>query len=254
MAQEQSWRQGCAGYGLISPGEIVVKILLVEDEVRIAELIVQGFETAGHQVSHSLDGESAIERLAADRYDILILDLMLPGIDGIDVLRQVRAAKLETAVIILSAKAELGHRLEGFELGADDYVPKPFYLEELVARAQVVAARRSYSPANSKAIQVGGLTLDLLTRSVHWDTGSAVLTPRELHLLVMFMRSPGHIFSRQQILREVWNIAFDPNTNVVDVCLQRLKRKIDFVSLPEGIVIESIRGVGYRLRLRLADE
>ncbi len=231
-----------------------MKILVVEDEVRIAELIVRGFETAGHQVSHSLDGESGVERMSVDRYDVMILDLMLPGMDGVDVLREVRAAGLETAVIVLSAKADLDHRLEGFKLGADDYVPKPFYLEELIARAQIVAARRSNSLANIQAIQVGGLTLDLIKRSVNWGTGSAVLTPREFRLLSMFMRSPGNIFSRQQILREVWNIGFDPNTNVVDVCLQRLKRKIDFVNLPGGVAIESIRGVGYRMKLRLADE
>lgn len=231
-----------------------MKILLVEDEVRIAEFVARGFEVAGHQVRHAKDGESALALMAAGRYDVTILDLMLPGIDGIDVLRQIRTAEFETAVIVLSAKADLDCRLEGFKLGADDYVPKPFYLEELIARAQTVATRHNNSSANTQEIQLGELTLDLLKRSVSWGAGSAALTPRELRLLAMFMRSPGNIFTRQQILREVWDIGFDPYTNVVDVCLLRLKRKIDFATLPDGVVIESIRSVGYRMRFRRGDE
>ena len=140
---------------------------------------------------------------------------------------------------------------DGFQLGADDYVPKPFYIEELIARAQLLVARRG--GATEASLQAGGIKLDRLKREVSWRDGSVVLSSREYRLLELLMRSPGHLFSRQQILQQVWDINFDPQTNVVDVCIQRMKRKIEAADGAHGVLIESVRGVGYRLKVQHAD-
>ena len=228
-----------------------MNVLLVEDENRIAEFVAQGFAAAGHSVTHAGDGAQALEQLAGGGYDIMILDLMLPVKDGIEVLRSVRASGRAIPVLILSAKVELEDRLKGFQLGADDYVPKPFYIEELIARAQLLVARRG--GATEASLQAGGIKLDRLKREVSWRDGSVVLSSRDYRLLELLMRSPGHLFSRQQILQQVWDINFDPQTNVVDVCIQRMKRKIEAADGAHGVLIESVRGVGYRLKVQLAD-
>jgi DNA-binding response OmpR family regulator len=225
-----------------------MNVLLVEDEVRIADFVVQGFVAAGHQVSHSSDGEQALAHLLQHQPDIMILDLMLPRQSGIEVLRSVRASGRALPVLILSAKLELEDRLKGFELGADDYVPKPLYVEELIARAQVLVARNG--GAIEATVQVGPFKLDRLKREVSWPEGSASLSSREYSLLELLMRSPGTLFSRQQILQQVWDINFDPQTNVVDVCIQRLKRKIEPAVSAHGVGIESVRGVGYLLKVQ----
>ena len=222
-----------------------MNVLLVEDEVRIADFVVQGFVAAGHQVSHSSDGEQALAHLLEHQPDIMILDLMLPLQSGIEVLRSVRASGRALPVLILSAKVELEDRLKGFEFGADDYVPKPFYVEELIARAQLLVAR--HGGAMESTVQVGLFKLDRLKREVSWPEGSASLSSREYSLLELLMRSPGTLFSRQQILQQVWDINFDPQTNVVDVCIQRIKRKT--ADGAHGVMIESVRGVGYRLKV-----
>ncbi len=228
-----------------------MNVLLVEDEQRIADFVAQGFTAAGHQITHAADGDQALAELAGHEHDIIILDLMLPVKDGIEVLRSVRAGGRSIPVLILSAKVELEDRLRGFEFGADDYVPKPFYIEELIARAQLLVARRGGDTEAS--IQVGGLRLDRLKREVSWRDGSALLSSREYRLLELLMRSPGTLFSRQQILQQVWDISFDPQTNVVDVCVQRLKRKTETADGSHGVHIEAVRGVGYRLKMRGAD-
>lgn len=225
-----------------------MNVLLVEDEQRIADFVTNGFCAAGHQVTHACDGEQGLQRMSSEHYDVVILDLMLPVKDGIEVLQTLRKSGTSTPVVILSAKVELEDRLKGFEVGADDYVPKPFFVEELIARAQVLVARRNGTTASN--LQVGGLKLDRVKREVSWDEGSAALSAREYRLLELLMRSPGNIFSRQQILRQVWDIGFDPQTNVVDVCIQRVKRKMEAGSNPHGVTIESVRGVGYRMKLQ----
>jgi DNA-binding response OmpR family regulator len=172
---------------------------------------------------------------------------MLPGRDGLSVLQGLRSAGVKTPVILLTARNELGDRIEGLNLGADDYLAKPFFVEELAARLQALARRLSGERQNT--VQVGGLTLDRITRHAVCGTRSVELTTREFSLMEYLMRSAGRVFTRGQILEHVWGYDFDPSTNVVDVCIQRIRRKLDTV-LPSGAgsPIEAVRGVGYRFR------
>ncbi len=224
-----------------------MNLLLVEDEIKIAEFVVRGLSSAGFQVEHVEDGLAAQNALSAQTYDLVVMDVMLPKLDGFEVLKSLRKAGDATPVIILSAKSDLSDRLHGFEIGADDYLPKPFFVEELVARIKVLNKRRN---AEDPALEivVDQLSLDVVNRKAHWHDVTAVLSQREFTLLEYLMRSPGQIFTRKQILQHVWDIHFDPQTNVVDVCIQRIKRKLMRKDHVHDSPIESVRGVGYRLR------
>lgn len=224
-----------------------MKILLIEDEIKIAEFVIQGLSSAGYAVTHVDDGEQGLALILAAEHDVAILDLMLPKLSGFDVLQQAKAAGSAVPVIILSAKVDLPDRLKGFDLGADDYLPKPFFVEELLARIKLVSKRSM--PDEVQEISVGHLTLDVVTRHAKWFDVTASLSQREFSLLAYLMRSPGHIYSRQQILKHVWDINFDPETNLVDVCVRRIKLKLDRSKGGHLSPIESVRGVGYRLRL-----
>ena len=226
-----------------------MKILLIEDEVKIAEFVTQGLRSAGHEVTHAQDGEQGLDLILAAAHDVAILDLMLPKLDGFQVLQQAKAAASDMPIIILSAKIDLPDRLKGFDLGADDYLPKPFFVEELLARIKLVAKRTA--PDEVQEITVGHLSLDVVTRHAKWFDVTALLSQREFSLLAYLMRSPGHIYSRQQILKHVWDINFDPETNLVDVCVRRIKLKLDRNNSPYPAPIESVRGVGYRLRVKV---
>jgi DNA-binding response OmpR family regulator len=226
-----------------------MRILLVEDELKIAEFVSEGLKQSGLDVTHASDGLMAKQLIAAQKFDVMLLDVMLPHVDGFTLLKDLRQAKDKTPVIVLSAKSDLTDRLQGFELGADDYLSKPFFLEELVARIKVVTMRGGLEPSETE-VMVDQLKLDLVNRQVSWYDVTAVLSQREFMLLKFLMRSPGTIFSRKQILQSVWNIGFDPQTNLVDACIQRIKRKLmrnndDFES-----PIESVRGIGYRIRVK----
>jgi DNA-binding response OmpR family regulator len=172
---------------------------------------------------------------------------MLPKLSGFDVLQQAKAAATVVPIIILSAKIDLPDRLKGFEMGADDYLPKPFFVEELLARIMLVSKR--HKAEEIREISVGHLSLDVVTHQAKWFDVTALLSQREFSLLAYLMRSPGHIYSRQQILKHVWEIHFDPETNLVDVCVRRIKRKLDRGLSGQPSPIESVRGVGYRLRM-----
>jgi DNA-binding response OmpR family regulator len=226
-----------------------VKILLVEDEAKIAAFVVKGLAVAGFSVTHVSDGEQGLEAMLTNDHDLVLLDLMLPKMNGYDVLRQAREQRNQTPVIILSAKADLQDRLTGFDVGADDYLPKPFFVEELAARIKAVMHRRA--PTQIDEIKVGHLSLDVVSHKVTWFDVTSILSQREFNLLAFLMRSPGHIYSRQQILKHVWEINFDPETNVVDVCVRRIKRKLERGSQKMASPIESVRGVGYRLKLEV---
>jgi DNA-binding response OmpR family regulator len=226
---------------------IGMNILLIEDEQRIADFIVTGFESVGFVVHHEIDGFRGLNTALIKNFDAVVLDVALPMMDGFQVLTEIRRKGLSTPVILLTAKTDLADRLSGFELGADDFLVKPFFIEELIVRIKILFARKSGSDAST--IAQSGITLDRFSRVAKWGMRSSVLTQREFVLLECLLLSPGQIFSRQQILKQVWNVDFDPGTNVVDVCIQRLRKKLSNPDpySQEVFPIETIRGVGYRL-------
>ena len=226
-----------------------MRILLIEDEPKIASFVCQGLRVAGMTVEHIEDGLAGLNAVLQAQHDLLVLDIMLPQLDGFDLLRKARSAGIVTPVIVLSAKTDLADRLQGFDLGANDYLAKPFFIEELIARIRSLLGRNASQ--NEDVFSVAGITLNRLTRKADWEDQSAILSQREFMLLDYLMRSPGYIFSRKQILQHVWNFNFDPQTNVVDVCVQRIKKKlVSTDNSMSAFPIESIRGVGYRINLK----
>ena len=221
-----------------------MNVLLVEDEAKIAEFVRAGLKERGFVVDYSDNGDEGYLLALDNEYDAIILDIMVPGKDGLSILQHLRRKGSNTPVILLTARNELDDRLAGLNLGADDYIAKPFFVEELVARIHAVV-RRSVGERQNFLL-VGSLKLDRITREVTCNNQVIELTTREFNLLEYLMRSPGRVFTRTQILGSVWGYDFNPNTNVVDVCIQRIRKKIDPID-GEGW-IESIRGVGYRFR------
>lgn len=219
-------------------------VLFVEDEPKIVSFVSTGLKEQGFVVECCDNGNDGYEYAMQQDYDVIVLDIMLPGKDGLAILKHLRKAGRNTPVILLTARNELDDRLEGLNLGADDYMAKPFFVEELVARIHAVVRRSGGDRQN--ALLVGPLKLDRITREVICAGYTVELTTREFNLLEYLMRSPGRIFTRTQILEHVWGYDFNPSTNVVDVCIQRIRRKI--TPLTEGEWIESVRGVGYRFR------
>jgi two-component system, OmpR family, response regulator len=226
-----------------------MKVLLVEDEQKIADFTCAGLAARGFQVEHCDNGNSGLARACETNFDVVILDLMLPGRDGLSVLQAMRAQGVVTPVILLTARNELGDRIEGLNLGADDYMAKPFFVEELVARIHALLRRLSGDRQNT--LQVGQFKLDRITRQASCNGQTIDLTTREFSLLEYLMRSQGQVFSRAQILAHVWGYDFDPSTNVVDVCVKRIRGKMAALRDPEdtATLIESVRGMGYRFKL-----
>ena len=221
-----------------------MKILVVEDDRKIASFIQRGLKEHGFVVEVCADGNEGYTRAMSQIYDVIILDIMLPGRDGLSILRAMREKKSTVPVILLTARSGLNERVEGLNLGADDYLPKPFYVEELIARIQAVVRRVSGEQLTQ--LTADGLVVSLITRDVRRGDERIDLTAREFNLLELLMRSPGRVFTRTQILEHVWGYDFDPQTNVVDVYIRRLRAKIDEPSEPSHI--ETVRGVGYRFR------
>lgn len=221
-----------------------VKILVVEDEKKIASFVRKGLEAQGFVVDVSHHGDEGYALVTTRPYDAVVLDIMLPGRDGLSILRNLRERKSSVPVILLTARSELNERVEGLRLGADDYLAKPFFIEELVARLQAVLRRAAGAPQSLLAVE--DLTVNLLTREVARGGRKIELTTREFSLLEQLMRSPGRVFTRVQICEQVWNYNFDPGTNLVDVYVQRLRKKIDGEGSSK--LIETIRGVGYRMK------
>lgn len=222
-----------------------VKVLLVEDEKKINSLIRKGLEPHGFTVDTTTTGDEGYLLATTRSYDAIILDIMLPGRDGLSILRNLRERKVAVPVILLTARSELNERIEGLNLGADDYLTKPFFIEELIARIHAVTRR--VSGAVQSILTVSDLTVNLLTREVRRGAAKIELTPREFALLEHLMRSPGRVLTRVQICEQVWDYHFDPGTNLVDVYVQRLRKKIDGSSPVK--LIETIRGVGYRISI-----
>lgn len=221
-----------------------MNVLFVEDEAKIADFVRAGLKEQGFTVDYCDNGNDGYSQALDNEYDAIVLDIMVPGKDGLSILKQLRREGRNTPIILLTARNELDDRLQGLNLGADDYIAKPFFVEELVARIHAVIRRSVGERQNFLA--VGALKLDRITREVTCNRKAIELTTREFNLLEYLMRSPGRVFTRTQILEHVWGYDFNPNTNVVDVCIQRIRKKIDPINKEEWI--ESIRGVGYRFR------
>ena len=219
-------------------------VLFVEDESKIADFVQAGLKEQGFVVEYCDNGDDAYLRAMENEYDVIVLDIMVPGKDGLSILKHLRRSGRNVPVILVTARNELDDRLEGLNLGADDYIAKPFFVEELVARVHAVI-RRSVGDRQN-LLSVGALKLDRITREVTCNQQVVELTTREFNLLEYLMRAPGRVFTRTQILEHVWGYDFNPNTNVVDVCIQRIRKKLD--SLNELSWVESVRGVGYRFR------
>jgi two-component system, OmpR family, response regulator len=220
-----------------------VRILVVEDDEKIASFVVKGLKQSGYAVDHSTDGERALALALAVTYDVAIVDLMLPKLDGLSLVQQLRARNLHVPVLILSARASVDDRVRGLQAGGDDYLTKPFAFSELLARVQALI-RRATQTTEPTRLAVGDLSLDLVTREVQRGQEKVELQPREFALLEYLMRSANRVVTKTMILEHIFDFSFDPQTNVVDVLVHRLRNKVD----PSKTMIHTIRGVGYVLR------
>jgi two-component system, OmpR family, response regulator len=219
-----------------------MRILVVEDEPRILSFLVRGLESEGFTVDSELDGASALRRATNRRYDLVVLDLLLPRLDGLSVLRELQRSRPRMPVVILSARGDLATKLRGFELGASDYVAKPFALDELIARIRVQLRPSVRATGEHSVLRAGALALDLARRQARIGALVADLSDREFRLLHELVLHQGEVISRERLLSEVWGYHFDPCSNVVDVCVRRLRKK-----LGPGAPIETVRHAGYRL-------
>ena len=222
-----------------------MRVLVIEDDSKIASFVVNGLKQNGFAVDHASDGETGLARAGAVNYDAAVLDIMLPKLDGLSVLRQWRQAKILTPVLILSAKATVDDRVKGLQAGGDDFLTKPFAFSELLARVQALIRRATHTAEPTK-LSAGGLTMDLLTRDVSRDGQKIELQAREFALLELLLRHPGRVVTKTMILEHLWDYSFDPQTNVVDVLVHRLRAKVDR-DFPAKL-IQTIRGVGYVLK------
>lgn len=222
------------------------KILVVEDDETTAEYIVGGLEQNGFVVDHAKDGRDGLFHATDSKYAAIVLDRMLPGIDGLAVLSALRAAGIQTPVLILSALSSIDERVKGLKTGADDYLAKPFAFSELLARIEALQRR---APAATQpvatSLSCADLNLDLLTRRVERAGERVDLQPREFRLLELLLRNQGQVVTRTMMLEEVWDYHFDPGTNVIDVHISRLRKKIDEGA--ETALLHTVRGVGYML-------
>jgi two-component system OmpR family response regulator len=220
-----------------------MRILVVEDDKKIASFVVKGLKQSGFAVDHCGDGEAALALAETTAYDAAVVDLMLPKLDGLRLIQRLRAQGSKTPVIILSAKASVDDRVKGLQAGSDDYLTKPFAFSELLARIQALI-RRATQAAEPIKLNVGDLTLDLLTREATRAGERIELQPREFALLEYLMRNAGRTVTKTMILEHIFDYSFDPQTNVVDVLVHRLRSKID----PDKTRLSTLRGVGYVLR------
>ncbi len=222
-----------------------MNILLVEDEVRVADFIRRGLGAEGWSVDHVAGGEEALEQAKANVYDVILLDLMLPGIQGLDVCRKLRARKSKTPILMLTALDSPEEKVKGLKTGADDYLPKPFEFDELIARVEALHRRANCyaKEADDTVITSGTLTFDKSSLQIAVAGQTVDLSKKERDLLLLFLTNQGRVLSRERILNAVWSMNEDPLTNVVDVYVGRLRRKIGC----EGERIVTLRNVGYRM-------
>ena len=222
-----------------------MRILLVEDDVKIASFVVKGLRAAGYAVDHAIDGENGLHMALTEPYDAAIIDIMLPKLDGLSVIEEMRKEGVNSPVIILSAKGSVNDRVKGLQKGSDDYMTKPFAFSELLARVQALI-RRAGGHAETTRLTVGDLSMDLITREVTREGRKIELQPMEFSLLEYLIRNAGRVVSKTMIMEHVWDYNFDPQTNVVEARICRLRDKIDRDFSKK--LIHTIRGVGYVLK------
>jgi DNA-binding response OmpR family regulator len=218
-----------------------VRILVIEDESRILEFLRLGLEAEGFVVDAAEDGSAGLRLALAGSYELVVLDLLLPRLDGLRLLAELRRSRADVPVLILSARSDLSTKLRGFDLGANDFLAKPFSFDELVARVRV-HLRNGGDGAGGWHLQAGKVRLDLARRQARVDDRVVDLSDREFRLLYHLVSHPGEIVSRERLLSEVWGYSFDPGSNVVDVCIRRLRKKLGATG-----AIETIRNAGYRI-------
>ena len=222
-----------------------MKLLIIEDDRETALYLAKGLSESGYAVDHAGDGRDGLYLATSGNYDAIVLDRMLPGMDGLTLLGALRGAKIRTPALILSALGSVDDRVKGLRAGGDDYLVKPFAFSELLARIEALLRRGAAAPSLTR-LRVGDLELDLLARSVKRGDTAIELLPREFQLLEYLMRNAGHVVTRTMLLENVWDYHFDPQTNVIDVHVSRLRQKIDknFASA----LLHTVRGAGYCLR------
>jgi len=225
--------------------QCLMRALVIEDDKKIASFLIKGLKQSGFAVDHAANGEDGLHLALATPYDVAVIDVMLPRLDGLSVVQSLRNKKINLPVLILSAKASVDDRIKGLQSGGDDYLVKPFAFSELLARVQALI-RRSTHTTDPTTLTVGDLTMNLVTREVTRAGQTIELQTREFSLLEYLMRNAGKVVSKALILEHVWDYSFDPQTNVVDVVVCRLRNKVDRDF--EKKMIHTIRGVGYALK------
>src|SRR5436190_21948165 len=216
-------------------------ILVVDDDIRLARQISSALTEAGHDPVVIYDGEEALQAVAVNSFDLIVLDIGLPGMNGFEVLHRLRTRHVASRVLVLTARSEVKDRVTGLQLGADDYLPKPFAMQELVARVRALGRRYPEEP--SMSLRVADLTLDLATHDAYRGTQRIELSPRELMLLKVLMREPGRVFTRTELCERVWEHAHEYDTKLVEVFIGRLRKKIG-----DPPLIQTVRHVGYTIR------
>ena len=224
-----------------------MRILIIEDETRIADFLQRGLRAESHFCLVANDGETGLSLAMEGDFDLILLDLMLPGIHGHEVCQQLRMKRINTPLIILSAMDSLDDVIAGLRMGADDYLTKPFSFEELLARIEAVMRRSSAIAEQDQTLKAGPLIFDRKSLRFFADGTEIKLTAKELAIIELLMSNPGTLFSRERILNNVWGLNMDPLTNVVDVYIGKLRKKVDCGS--DSSMIETVRGMGYRLNL-----
>lgn len=244
LTQRQTDSLSPSATHLVTNEDAPMRLLIVEDDKKLASYVVKGFQEAGFAVDHCADGEDGLVMATGNEYDAAIIDIMLPSLNGLGLVQELRKQRSATPVLFLSAKASVDDRVKGLQTGGDDYLPKPFAFAELLARVQALV-RRGSRATEPTTLHVADLSLDLLSRKVTRAGQKIELQAREFSLLEYLMRSAGRVVTKTMILNHVWDYSFDPQTNVVDVLVCRVRNKVDKDFEPK--LIRTIRGMGYVL-------
>ncbi|MCF6216156.1 MAG: response regulator transcription factor [Emcibacter sp.] len=222
-----------------------MQLLLIEDEIEVADFIRQSLEEAGHTVCHLDNGRDGLTQALANSFDVLIVDRMLPELDGLKVVKAIRATGNQTPVLFLSALGQVDERVKGLKAGGDDYLTKPFAFSELMARLEALSRRPPHVQSEITELVIGSLTMDLLSRKVFRDNREITLQGKEFNLLEQLLRNQGRVMTRTMLLENVWGYHFDTGTNVIDVHMSNLRKKIDPPGSPP--MLHTVRGAGYKI-------